>query len=185
VLAYYSGPRVSDATQARIRQAVDRWTDVTSLDDRQAARRIVEDGVDILVDLNGYTKEARQPLLALRPAPVIVNWLGSPGSLGSPHHHYIVADEAVIPPALERYYAERVVRLPCYQPNDRRRVVAEAGPSRAEAGLPEAALVYCCFNGTQKITTPVLARWMRILGAVPHAVLWLLSGGEGTDARLR
>jgi len=185
VLAYYSGPWVSDATQARIRQAVDRWTDVTGLDDRQAARRIVEDGVDILVDLNGYTKDARQPLLALRPAPVIVIWLGFPGSLGSPHHHYVVADEAVIPPALERYYAEKVVHLPCYQPNDRRRVVAEAGPSRAEAGLPEAAFVYCCFNGTQKITAPVFARWMRILGAVPHAVLWLLSGGEGTDARLR
>ncbi len=114
MLAYYSDPRVSDATQSRIRQAVDRWTDVTRLDDRQAAHRIVEDGVDILVDLNGYTKDARQPLVALRPAPVIVNWLGFPGSLSSPHHHYIVADEAVISPALERYYAAKVMRLPCY-----------------------------------------------------------------------
>jgi predicted O-linked N-acetylglucosamine transferase (SPINDLY family) len=185
IFAYYCGPVANDATNARIKAAVDHWTDVTLLNDTQAAAQIVRDGIDILVDLNGYTKDARTKVFALRPAPIIVNWLGFPGSMGSPHHNYIIADDYIIPPALEPYYSERVLRLPCYQPNDRRRVVAEHRPSRAEAGLPETALVYCCFNGTQKITRFTFKRWMEILKRVPDAVLWLLTGGEVADAALR
>ncbi len=185
IFAYYTGPDSTDATQARIRGTVDHWRQVSTLTDTQAAAMIVADGIDILVDLNGYTRDARTRLLALRPAPVIVNWLGYPGSMGTPHHHYIIADRHVIPPQDERYYSERVVRLPCYQPNDRLRVVEAATPTRADCGLPDDATVYCCFNGANKITAPVFARWMRILEAVDGSVLWLLATNAATNARLR
>jgi predicted O-linked N-acetylglucosamine transferase (SPINDLY family) len=185
VFAYYCGTPPKDALSARIEAAVDRWTDISSMSDTDAAARIVADRIDILVDLNGYTKDARPKLFALRPAPVIVNWLGYPGTMGSPHHHYIIADDFIIPPELEHLYSEKVLRLPCYQPNDRRRVVAERRASRAEAGLPESAFVYCCFNGTQKISRFTFARWMEILRRVENSVLWLLSGGPAAEAALR
>ena len=185
VFAYYCGPAVTDETQARIKSSVDHWRDITALTDKQAAQIVIADEIDILVDVNGYTKDARTKLFALRPAPVIVNWLGYPGSTGGPHHHYIIADDTIIPPTHEKYYSERVLRLPCYQPNDRHRVIAPHPPTRAELGLPDAAFVYCCFNGTQKITAATFGTWMEILRATPHGVLWLLSGGAESDARLR
>ncbi|MBV9252122.1 MAG: tetratricopeptide repeat protein, partial [Acetobacteraceae bacterium] len=119
VLAYYCGPRTEDELQQRIRRAVDHWIDISDLTDQQAASRIVEDGIDILVDVNGYTKDARLKLFSLRPAPIIVNWLGFPGSMATPHHNYIIADQTIIPPDAERFYSEKIMRLPCYQPNDR------------------------------------------------------------------
>src|SRR5262249_27793370 len=93
VFAYYSGIRVNDATQARIKAAVEHWLDITDMTDEDAARRIKDDGIDILIDLNGYTKDARLKVFAMRPAPIIVNWLGFPGTTGSPYHNYIIADE--------------------------------------------------------------------------------------------
>jgi predicted O-linked N-acetylglucosamine transferase (SPINDLY family) len=185
VFAYYCGIRPEDETKARIRSAVDHWVDINDLSDHQAARRIVEDGIDILVDLNGYSKDARSKLFALRPAPIIVNWLGYPGTMGSPYHHYIIADDYIIPRGHELYYTEKVVRLPCYQPNDRKRVIATARPSRRGAGLPEEGTVYCSFNATQKITPAVFAHWMTILSRVPDSVLWLLAASEATQERLR
>jgi predicted O-linked N-acetylglucosamine transferase (SPINDLY family) len=185
VFAYYCGIKMEDATKARIRSTVDHWIDISDLSDRQAAQRIVADGIDILVDLNGYSKSGRTKLFALRPAPVIVNWLGYPGTIGSPYHHYIIADDYIIPPEHEIYYTEKVLRLPCYQANDRKRVIAAECPTRREAGLPEQGIVYCCFNGTQKITPAVFERWMTILSQVPDSVLWFLAGTEQTTARLR
>ena len=184
IFAYYCGPEGPDALQERIKKAVDHWVPLQGLDDAAAARRIADDGIQILVDVNGYTKDARTKAVALRPAPVIVNWLGYPGSMASPYHHYIVADPWIIPPESEIYYSETVRRLPCYQPNDRRRAVG-ATPTRAEAGLPEEAMVYCCFNGAHKISRFTFERWLTILGRVPDSVLWLLSSTEPTMQRLR
>jgi predicted O-linked N-acetylglucosamine transferase (SPINDLY family) len=113
-----------------------------------------------------------------------VNWLGFPGTMGTPFHHYIIADEWIIPPGSEVYYTEQVVRLPCYQSNDRKRTVAER-PTRAAAGLPEDAFVFCCFNGSQKISRFTFERWMEILGRTPGSVLWLLSGDDDAAERLR
>ena len=144
----------------------------------------MDDKIDILIDLGGHTGDAPSAAFALRPAPVIVNWLGYPGSMGTPHHQYIIADDNIIPIPYEKYYSERVMRLPCYQPTDRKRIVAEP-PSRKEVGLADDALVYCCFNGTQKITPVMFRCWMSILVRVPHAVLWLLSCDAATDERLR
>jgi len=184
-IAYYCGIAREDGIRARIRAGTDDFVDLNGLSDKEAAQRIVADEIDILVDINGYTRDARTQVLALRPAPVIVNWLGYPGSMGTPDHHYIIADDFIIPPSHERFYLERVMRLPCYQPNDRHREIAAELPTRAESGLPEDAVVYCCFNGTQKITGPMLESWLRILHAVPGSVLWLLSAQPGTEQRLR
>lgn len=184
VFIYYCGIPAEDATKARIRSTSDHWRDIASLTDKQAARRIVEDEIDILVDLNGYTKDARPKLFALRPAPVIINWLGYPGTLATPYHNYIIADDFIIPEDSEAYYAEKVLRLPCYQPNDRKRVIA-ATPTRAEAGLPDGAVVFCCFNGMQKISRFTFDRWMTILRGVPRGVLWLLGGTDETNERVR
>jgi predicted O-linked N-acetylglucosamine transferase (SPINDLY family) len=187
VFAYYCGPTpaADDALNARFRAGADHWIPISQLDDATAARRIAADGIQILVDVNGYTQEGRTKLVALRPAPVIVNWLGYPGTMGSPYHHYIIADDWIIPKGAELYYSEKVLRLPCYQPNDRQRVVSPAVPTRAEAGLPDDTMVYCCFNATHKITRFTFERWLSILRQVPDSVLWLLGAPETTCQRLR
>lgn len=185
VYAYYCGINRADDTQERIKKAVDQWIDINGMDDDAAAARIAADGIDILVDLNGYTKDARTKVFARRPAPIAVNWFGFPGTMATPYHHYIVADEAIIPEADEIFYSEKVLRLPCYQPNDRNRPVAAHAPTRAEAGLPENAFVFCSFNGLQKITPRTMRRWMTILGRVPNSVLWHLSGQPEANDRLR
>ncbi len=185
IFVYYCGIKRVDSTQQRIKTAADHWLDINDLTDEQAAQKIADDEIDILIDLNGYTKSARTRVFCMRPAPVAVNWFGYPGSMGSPYHHYIVADPYVIPPDQELYYSEKVVRLPCYQPNDRKRVVAEHRPSRQDAGLPDDAFVYCCLNGMQKLTSLTFRRWMNILSQVPGSVLWLLAGTSDTNERLR
>ncbi|MBI1686835.1 O-linked N-acetylglucosamine transferase, SPINDLY family protein [Caulobacter hibisci] len=185
VFAYYCGPELTDPLQKRIMGDVDHWVAINRMDDATAARRIAQDGVQILVDVNGYTRDGRTRLLAMRPAPVIVNWLGFPGTTGSPYHHYIVADDFIIPPGDEAFYSEQVLRLPCYQPNDRKRRVSPFPPTRREAGLPDDAVVYCSFNGTQKITPFTLDRWFQVLERVPNSVLWLLSGSDDSHARLK
>ena len=184
VFAYYTGIAQEDATKARIRGTVEHWRDIAALDDDAALRLMLADGIDILVDVNGHTRGARLGLLARRPAPVIVNWLGFPGSMGSAFHHYLIADPVIVPPGEEMGFSERVLRLPCYQPNDRHRLVADP-PTRAEAGLPAAGPVLCCFNGAQKVTPAVFRRWMAILHGLPEAVLWLIQGGEAAEARQR
>lgn len=183
--AYYCGIDRIDPTRTRIRESVDSWFEINGLTDEQAAARIREDQIDILVDLNGYTKDSRARVFALRPAPITVNWFGFPGTMGTPHHHYIIADEHIIPEGSECYYSEKVLRLACYQPNDRRRKVSLVPPTRTDEGLPADAIVYCCLNGMQKLTSTVFTSWMNILTQVPDGVLWLLGGTEDTNARLR
>ena len=140
IFAYYCGPESSDGLNTRIRAAVEHFTDIRPMSDDEAAQRIADDGIDILVDVNGHTRDARTSVFARRPAPIIVNWLGYPGTMGSDYHHYIIADPWIIPPEMELYYSEAVRRIPCYQPNDRRRKVEEKAPTRAEAGLLLAGL---------------------------------------------
>jgi predicted O-linked N-acetylglucosamine transferase (SPINDLY family) len=184
VFAYYCGPQSTMPLHARIKAAVEHWTDISKLSDDHAAKKIAEDGIDILVDVNGHTRDARTAVFARRPAPIQVNWLGYPGTMATPYHHYIIADEWIIPPGSEFYYTERVARLPCYQPNDRKRVIAEQRPTRAGAGLPDDAFVFCCFNGTHKISRFTFDRWLQILSRVPRGVLWLLDTAETTKQRL-
>lgn len=182
---YYCGIPSDDEINRRIKGDVEHWTDIRAMSDDEAAAAIAKDGIDILVDVNGHTREARLGVFARRPAPIIVNWLGYPGTMGSAFHHYIIGDESVIPVDHELYYSERVLRLPCYQPNDRKRVVHPHTPSRAEAGLPEDAFVFCCFNAAHKITRFSFERWMEIMRQTPQSVLWLLDYSSETNNRIR
>ncbi|THD45487.1 MAG: glycosyl transferase [Bradyrhizobium sp.] len=183
---YYMGePRVGDPVQERMKAALDHWRPIAALSDLQAAELIAADEIDIVVDLNGYTKHARTKIFGYRPAPIIVNWCGYPGSMGSPYHHYLIADDYIIPPENEIFYSERVLRIPCNQPLDRKRPIAAERPTRAEAGLPEDAFIYASFNGMQKVTAACFSRWMDILREVPGSVLWLLAGDGETNKRLQ
>lgn len=172
------GERNNDGIQQKFLGLAERWTDLRGVGDADAAELIRAQGIHVLVDMNGHTNYQRTKLLARRPAPILANWLGYPGSMGSRRHHYIIADDFIVPPLLERFYSERVLRLPCYQPNGKLFEVPQLAASRADLGLPEQGLVYCCFNGSVKITEPVFSRWMRILAAVPGSVIWL----RGSDS---
>jgi predicted O-linked N-acetylglucosamine transferase (SPINDLY family) len=185
VFAYAYDPDDGSAIRSRIRAACEHFVDISAESHVAAARRIRHDGVDILVDLTGYTLGARSQILALRPAPVQVNWLGYPGSMGASCMDYIIADPYVIPDGAESCYSEKVIRLPdCYQANDRKREVSDRTPSREECGLPADGFVFCCFNQTVKILPDVFAVWMRILSAVPGSVLWLLESNRWATENL-
>jgi predicted O-linked N-acetylglucosamine transferase (SPINDLY family) len=160
----------------RIVAAVEHFSDVSALDPEALASRIRADGIDLLVDLKGYTEGAPLAALALRPAPVQAHWLGYPGTLAAPYIDYLIADQVVVPPAHEADYGEAIAWLPgSYQPNDRSREAAQP-PSRASLGLPADATVLCAFNALWKINPPVFDAWAEILRRVPNAVLWLQAG---------
>ncbi len=170
----------------RIIDAFDHFTVVKSMTDREAAQRIHDDGIDILVDLKGYTRGARTEIMGFRPAPIQVNYLGYPGTMGADFIDYVLADSTIAPMEHQEHYAERIVHLPnCYQPNDRRRPISDEPMTRADFGLPEGAFVFCSFNNTYKITAPVFDVWMRLLARVPRAVLWILASDEGCRSNLR
>lgn len=184
VFAYYCGPDSNSDLTQRTKANVEHWKPIRELSDDDAAQMIADDGIDILIDVNGHTRDARLGVFARRPAPIQVNWLGFPGTMGSPFHHYIIADDWIIPPSFEKYYSEKVLRLPCYQPNDRKRV-SDGAPTRAENGLPDDAFVFCCFNGPQKFSRFSVERWFEILRRTPHSVLWLLNCPQETKIRLQ
>lgn len=173
IFAYSYGPDDAGQFRARVRQACEHFIDVAWDPQDEIVRRIEADAIDVLVDLKGYTLGARTAILARRPCPIQVNWLGYPGTMGAEFIDYLIADEFIIPPGSEGAYAERVVRLdPCWQCNDRGRPVL-APLTRQEYGLPDDAFVFCCFNQSVKVTPEVFACWMRLLARVPASVLWL------------
>jgi predicted O-linked N-acetylglucosamine transferase (SPINDLY family) len=170
----------------RLETGVDRFIDIRNMNDSTAATMISDLEIDIAVDLKGFTRGERAGILAYRPAPIQVNYLGYPGTMGADFIDYIIADSIVIPMEDDRYYSERVVRLPdCYQVNDSKRLIADRTPTRAEVGLPEHAFVYCCFNGNFKITPTIFDVWMRILRRVDRSVLWLFQGSASAEQNLR
>jgi predicted O-linked N-acetylglucosamine transferase (SPINDLY family) len=186
VLAYSYGPDDESDIRQRIARASDRFVEVREISFEQTARQIYGDGVDILVDLMGYTGAGRTPILALRPAPLQVNYLGYPGTMGAEFMDYIITDRFITPANQAAFFTEQFVYLPdCYQANDRQRPIAEHAPTRTECGLPEAGLVFCCFTNTYKITPAVLDIWMRLLRTLPGSVLWLLEAGPGAARNLR
>jgi protein O-GlcNAc transferase len=142
--------------------------------------------VDILVDLKGYTRHARTEIMALRPAPIQVNYLGYPGTMAGPFVDYILVDDFVVPPEQQPYFTEKLVHLPgCYQVNDSQRRIAARTPSRAECGLPDTGFVFVCFNNTYKISAEIFDLWMRLLKVLPRSVLWLLGENSCAPANLR
>ena len=176
VCAIAFGPDDGSAMRTRLKQAFDRFEDVREKSDAEVAQMLRLRETDIVIDLNGHTHGARPGIFAYRPAPVAVNYLVYPGTTGAAFMDVILADAIVAPAGQQEFFRERIIHLPgCYQANDGSRAVAPA-PRRADYGLPESGLVFCCFNNNWKITAPVFDIWMRLLQAVPGSVLWLLDG---------
>ena len=185
MVAYSYGPDDGSAIRGRLARAFDRFVDLRRFSNAAAAAAIREQGTDILIDLKGHTLGARTEIVAMRPAPVQVSYLGYPATMGADFIDYIVTDRFVLPLRDLRWYAEKPVYLPgSYYPSDRGRPIAEA-PARRELGLPEAAVLFCCFNQAYKITPPVFAAWMRLLRDVPQSVLWLLEMDRAASENLR
>ena len=185
ILAYSYGQDDGSPMRARLRRAFDRFTDIGPLSHTAAAAAIHADGTDILVDLKGYTERARTGIVALRPAPVQVSYLGYPGTMGAEFIDYLIADRYVVPAEHAAEYSEQLVLLPgSYQVNDRNRPIA-ATPPRRELGLPENGFVFCCFNQAYKILPDTFTVWMRLLRAVPGSVLWLFESNPWVSQNLR
>jgi protein O-GlcNAc transferase len=183
VTAIAFGPDDNSAMRARMKQTFDRFEDVRGKSDAEVARLLRAREIDIAVDLNGHTADARPGIFAYHPAPVQVNYLVYPGTTGASFMDVVLADRIVLPADQQPFFSEKIAHLPdCYQANDATRIVPPA-PTRAEAGLPEKGFVFCCFNNNWKITAPVWGIWMRLLTQIPGSVLWLLDGPAAANLR--
>lgn len=186
VIAFSFGPTTGDEMQQRLMAGADKFIDVSGKSDRDIAALAREMEIDIAVDLKGLTVGHRLGIFAHRAAPVQVNYLGFPGTLGAPYFDYIIADNVIIPEESGQHYTEVVVALPgSYQVNDRKRKIAERRFTRTELGLPETGMVFCCFNNNFKIMPYIFDMWMRILHAVPGSVLWLIEDNADAAENLR
>lgn len=184
VTLYSHSPDDGSPMRHRTEAACDRFVDIGALSDAQAAQRIRDDGIDILVDLKGYTHSHRLGLFAYRAAPLQASWLGHPGTSGAPFIDYVIGDATVTPLDHEADFSERIAQLPaCYQPNDRARPRPDA-PPRAECGLPDGALVLASFNQAYKLSPDVFDVWCALLRDLPDAVLWMLDPGPDERAAL-
>jgi predicted O-linked N-acetylglucosamine transferase (SPINDLY family) len=183
--AFSLGPDANDAMRTRIEGAFDRFLDVRTKSDEDIARLARSVGVDIAVDLGGFTRGGRPGIFALRAAPLQVSYLGYLGTMSADYMDYLIADDTIVPETHRRHYCEKIVYLPSYQVNDSKRRIAAKRFGREELGLPPTGFVFCCFNATYKITPDTFAGWMRILGEVPGSILLLLGGNESLERNLR
>ncbi|MEQ1775930.1 MAG: tetratricopeptide repeat protein [Burkholderiales bacterium] len=179
-------PQHGSAMALRIKSAFECFIDVSARSDREVAQLLHDLEVDIAVDLMGFTVDCRTGILAHRAAPIQVNYLGYPGTMGAEYIDYILADRHVIRPEHHAYYTEKVVVLPdTYQANDSRRSIAHGAPTRAECGLPPEGFVFCCFNNNYKIAPPIFDIWMRLLRQIEGSVLWIVDDNPTAVRNLR
>lgn len=184
--AFSYGARAEDEMRARLLDSVDAFHDVADLDDRQIAELANARGIDLAIDLKGYTQEGRPGIFAHRAAPVQASYLGYPGTTGADFIDYVIADAVTIPEDLHPHFSEKVVCLPhSYQVNDDRRRISDAVVTRADCGLPETGFVFCCFNNNYKISAAEFDIWMRLLQKLGGSVLWLLRDSEIAAQNLR
>ncbi|MEI6439567.1 MAG: tetratricopeptide repeat protein, partial [Alphaproteobacteria bacterium] len=180
------GPASNDAVRQKLIPTFDRFFDLKDLSDVAAAQLIRQLEIDILIDLNGFTTYCRPSIFAHRPAPLQINYLGHPATMGAPFMDYIIGDRWVTPKTLEEAYSEAIIRMPhAYQVNNAERDIPEVTPTRRQLGLPDEGFVFCCFNANFKITPDVFAIWMRLLSSVPGSVLWLMQNHPEAAANLR
>lgn len=180
------GPDDKSSMRTRIQSAFDRFIDIRDMSDADAADIMRKTEIDIAIDLTGYTGISRTGILARRPAPLQVNYLGFPATMGAEYIDYIVGDRIVIPGEDAPYYSEKIVWLPdAYQANDTKRRIAFRAPERAEQGLPDNGFVFCCFNNNQKILPVMFDVWMRLLRDVEGSVLWLLQDNAAAKRNLK
>ena len=174
-----------DEMTDRVSAAMDRFIDVRSLSDREVAELSRKLEVDIAVDLMGFTDHFRLGIFAQRAAPIQVNYLGYPGTMGADYIDYLIADPTVVPESARPHYSEKIVTLPdSFQANSRN-PISPKPYTRSDQGLPERGFIFCCFNNSYKIGPATFALWMRILQQVEGSVLWLLAGNPIADANLR
>jgi protein O-GlcNAc transferase len=171
----------------RLQGSIEHFREVDNLANLAIAEMIYKDGIDILVDLDGYTSNHRQGVFALKPAPIQVTWLGFPGTTGASYMDYLIADPVVVPPEFDRFYTEQVIRLPhTYQVNNHRQLPTlsplDRPTARQSQGLPATGMVFCSFNNNVKIDSHTYQAWLNILNAVPESVLWILvDTAEGVE----
>src|SRR5215471_2977892 len=186
MFAYGLLPRHEGRAGRRVERAFEHFADVSSDPVELIAQRIRDDRIDVLIDVNGYTRNARPGLFALKPAPIQVNAIGFQCTLGTSWHDYILSDRFSLPETSQRFFSERPLYMPhVVYPSDTTRLPAGPAPSRAACGLPEQAFVFCCFNNAYKILPETFAVWMRLLGKLPESVLWLLETSAEAKANLR
>ncbi len=186
VVGYSYGPNDQSPLRRRLENAFDSFIDLQSTSHKESAERIRSDAIDILIDLKGYTQFARPQILAFRPAPIQIQYLGFPGTMGTEFIDYILLDEFIAPSSHDPFYSEKVVRLPgCYQANDSHFEIADWPLQRSDVGLPDEAFVFGCFNAHYKITPAIFDIWMRLLKTKPNSVLWLLEGNPTSEKNLR
>ena len=174
VFGFSFGAKSNDCMHNRIKKSFDKFFDLEEFKDEEIAALAREQGVDVAIDLGGYTRGSRSGIFSYRAAPVQVSYLGYPGTLGSSSIDYIIADTVLIPHGMEAAYSEKVIYLPnSYQATDSKREVPSRKFTRQDVGLPETGFVYCCFNGSWKIHPETFDIWIRILNSVPNSVLWL------------
>jgi predicted O-linked N-acetylglucosamine transferase (SPINDLY family) len=184
--AYSYGDVTDGWRREQLQQMVDKNWDVQKASDNEIVEHAREQGIDIAIDLKGYTQFARSQLFAHRMAPIQINYVGYPGTLGADYIDYLVADHTVIPEEHRNAYAEKIIYMPhCYQPNDGARTFPQNTQTRSELGLPEDGFVFCSFNACYKISPREFDIWMRLLGKVEGSVLWLFEGNEDAVGNLR
>ena len=163
----------------RIVKSFNEFIEINNLSDFEVFNLIRKKKIDILISLNGFNNSNRQSLFAKRPAPIQINYLGFPGTLGSKYFDYIVADKIVIPESSKNNYSEKVLYLPnCYQPSDTKRFLPDFNFKREQFNLPKNSFVFACFNNHYKINPSIFNSWMKILKDVEGSVLWLIETSE-------
>ena len=180
----YGMPNKSPIRQ-RLMKAFDHFHEVGDMSDSEVAALIADNGTHIVVDLAGHTSGSRLGVLAQRPAPIQINYLGYIGTMGAKFIDYIMVDKFSVPESQQPFFDEQLVHLPCYMVTDSKREISAITPSKKSCGLPEKGFVYCCFNNSYKITPALFSIWMRCLQAVPDSVLWLVDENEWVRANLR
>jgi len=186
LIAFSFGPSSEDPLRKRIVAAMDQFIDVSAQSDEDIAALSRTLGIDIAVDLKGYTHDCRMGIFAHGAAPVQVSYLGYPGSVGAPYMDYLVADATLIGPEMTAYYTEKIVRMPhSYQVNDRARIISPIPVSRSALGLPEQGFVFACFNSNYKFAPQSFDIWMRLLHQVPDSVLWIFQDNQAVVDHLQ
>jgi len=170
----------------RLINEVDIFHDISQFNDTHIVELVLREKLDVAIDLKGYTKDSKTSLFSSRLAPVQINYLGYPGTLGADFIDYIVADPIVIPEDKRQHYSEQIMYLPhTYQPNDNTRTVSQKVQTREDMGLPSDGFVFCCFNNNYKISPKEFDIWMRLMGKVEGSVLWLLKSNKWTEHNLK
>ena len=185
LIGFSVGPNIQDEMRERLMSSFDQFFDVGSQSDQEIAKlsRLLD--IDIAIDLGGFTKNARTNIFAYRAAPIQLSYIGYLGTMGAEYFDYLIADSTIISRDSEPLYSEKIIYLPSYQVNDRKRRISNKAFTRKELGLPDSGFVFACFNNTYKILPATFDGWMSILKAVEGSVLFLYADNQLTEQNLK